>query len=179
MPTRAPERLETERLVLHRPRIEDADEVFARYASDVEVSRYMAWPLHRTPATTRLFLKFSDSEWAKWPAGPYLVSTRDGRLVGASGLAFETPYRASTGYVFARDSWGRGFATETVRAMVELAPTLGLSRLYALCHIHHRPSAHVLEKTGFQCEGVLRRYLDFPNLGEPGPSDVFCYSVVT
>jgi RimJ/RimL family protein N-acetyltransferase len=174
----APERLETERLILRRPRLEDAADVYARYAADAEVSRYMAWPLQRTPATTRLFLEFSESEWAKWPAGPYLVYTRDGRLIGGSGFAFETPYRASTGYVFARDAWGQGFATETVRALVGLAPQLGLTRLYALCHVDHRPSARVLEKTGFQCEGVLRRYLEFPNLGN-GPADVFCYAVVT
>jgi ribosomal-protein-alanine N-acetyltransferase len=80
--------------------------------------------------------------------------------------------------VFARDAWGQGFATETVRAMVGLAPALGVSRLYAVCHVNHRPSSRVLEKTGFQCEGILRRYLDFPNLGESGPSDVFCYAVV-
>jgi len=174
----APERIETERLILRRPRLEDADAVFTRYASDQDVSRYMAWPLHRTPATTRLFLEFSDREWAKWPAGPYLVCTRDGRLIGGSGFAFETPYRASTGYVFARDAWGQGFATETVRAVVALAPSLGITRLYALCHVDHRPSARVLEKTGFQYEGILRRYLQFPNVGDGGPADVRCYSVV-
>ncbi|HEX5071153.1 MAG TPA: GNAT family N-acetyltransferase [Vicinamibacterales bacterium] len=175
----APDRIETERLILRRPRLEDAEAVFTRYAGDPDVSRYMAWPLHRTPATTRLFLQFSDGEWAKWPAGPYLVSTRDGQLIGGTGFAFETPYRASTGYVFARDAWGRGYATETVRALVQLAPSLGIARLYALCHVDHRPSARVLEKTGFQYEGILRRYLAFPNIGDGSPSDVRCYSVVS
>lgn len=174
---KAPERVETERLILRRPRLEDADDMFARYASDPEVSRYMAWPLHRSPATTRMFLEFSEAEWTKWPAGPYLVESRaDGRLIGGSGLAFETLYRASTGYVFAQEAWGQGFATETMRAVIDVAQRLGVVRLYALCHVDHQPSARVLEKTGFVCEGVLRRHLQFPNLGSGGPADVRCYA---
>jgi RimJ/RimL family protein N-acetyltransferase len=175
----APERIETDRLILRRPRLADAPAVFARYAGDPEVSRYMAWPLHRAPETTKRFLEFSDSEWAKWPGGPYLVELRDGTLIGGAGLAFETRYRASTGYVFARDAWGKGYATETVGAIVTLAETLGLARLYALCHVDHRPSSRVLEKCGFEREGILRRYLEFPNTGNGGPADVYCYARIT
>ena len=38
------EPVETERLVLRRPTAADAPAIFARYASDPEVTRYMAWP---------------------------------------------------------------------------------------------------------------------------------------
>lgn len=176
---KAPERLETARLVLRRPLRDDAEAVFERYASDREVSRYLAWRLHESPETTRAFLEFSDAEWMRWPAGPYLVESRDdGRLLGGSGFAFETPYRASIGYVFARDAWGQGFATEAVLAQVEVAQAMGLARLYALCHVEHAVSTRVLEKAGFAKEGVLRRHLEFPNLGDGGPADVFCYARV-
>jgi RimJ/RimL family protein N-acetyltransferase len=36
----------------------------------------------------------------------------------------------------------------------------------------------VLEKAGFEREGLLRRYLVFPNLGSPDPSDVLVYARV-
>jgi len=174
---KAPERIETERLILRRPRVEDAAQVFARYASDPEVSRYMAWRLHESPATTRSFLEFSDAEWARWPAGPYLVESRDdGRLLGGTGFAFEAPYRAAIGYVFARDAWGQGFATETVHALVRIARNIGIVRLYALCHVEHEQSTRVLEKVGFSREGILQRYLEFPNSGNGGPADVWCYA---
>jgi RimJ/RimL family protein N-acetyltransferase len=174
---KAPERIETARLILRRPRVQDAEEVFARYASDREVSRYLAWRLHESPATTRAFLEFSDAEWERWPAGPYLVESReDGRLLGGSGFAFETPYRASTGYVFARDAWGQGYATEALLAEVEVAWAMGVVRLYAVCHVDHVASTRVLEKARFRKEGVLQRYLEFPNLDAGGPADVWCYS---
>ena len=41
---RAPERIETPGLILRRPRIEDAEGIFARYASDVDVTRFLSWP---------------------------------------------------------------------------------------------------------------------------------------
>ena len=46
----------------------------------------------------------TDAEWQRWPAGPYLIENREsGRLLGGTGLAFETSFRAATGYVLARD----------------------------------------------------------------------------
>jgi ribosomal-protein-alanine N-acetyltransferase len=174
---KAPERFETARLILRRPTVEDAPEVYQRYANDVEVSRYLAWKLHQSSAMTRAFLEFSDTEWERWPGGPYLIESReDGRLLGGTGLAFETSYRASTGYVLAKDAWGQGYATEAVQAMVEISRTVGVARLYALCHVDHARSARVLEKCGFIREGVLQRYLEFPNLAPGQPADVYCFA---
>ena len=173
---KAPERIETARLRLRRPASRDAKAVFSRYASDPEVTRFVGWPTHRSIAQTRAFLAFSETEWARWPAGPYLIESRDdGRVLGSTGLNFETRHRAATGYVLARDAWGLGFATEALRAMVALAAGLGVRRLHALCHPEHVASRHVLEKGGFDLEGRLRRHTEFPNL-QPGESaDVLCY----
>lgn len=175
---KAPETIETPRLVLRRPRTDDAEAIFVRYASDPEVTRFVGWPVHTSLDHTRAFLAFSDAEWERWPAGPYLVHARaGGALLGGTGLAFETPQRAMTGYVFGRDAWGQGYATESLRAMVDLAPRCGVQRLYAVCHTQHAASSRVLEKCGFACEGVLRRYAEFPNLTAGVPADVLCYAL--
>ena len=179
MGARQPERVETERLVLRRPRGADAEAIFARYASDPEVTRYLSFPRHTSLASTRAFLALSDAEWSRWPAGPYLIERRDtGALVGSTGLSFETEQRAATGYLLARDAWGRGYATEALRAMVEVARDAGVLRLYALCHTGHAASVRVLEKAGFAREGTLRRYFVFPNLSPGEPLDVLCYARV-
>lgn len=151
--------------------------MFARYASDADVTRLVGWPRHRTVDETRAFLDISDADWARWPAGPYLIDFREtGELLGATGLGFETPYRAATGYVLANDAWGKGYATEALQAVVEIARRVGLVRLYALSHVDYRASARVLEKCGFAREGVLKSYADFPNLGVEGPCDVACFA---
>lgn len=176
---KGPERVETERLVLRKPASTDAAAIFSRYASDAEVTKFLSWPTHESIDQTHAFLRFSEAEWSRWPAGPSLIEAREGgRLLGGTGLAFETPFRAATGYVLAKDAWGFGYATEALRAVVTVAEGLGVRRLYALCHPEHTASRRVLEKCGFAREGVLRRHSEFPNLRPGEPADVLCYARV-
>ena len=142
------------------------------------MTRYLGWPTHRTITDTEGFLGFCESEWARWSAGPLLIESRaDGLLIGSTGLGFETPAQASTGYVLAHDAWGLGYATEALTAVRDWAAQLGVERVYALCHPAHRASARVLEKCGFLCEGTLRGYAEFPNLAPGARGDVLCYAM--
>jgi [ribosomal protein S5]-alanine N-acetyltransferase len=170
------ESLYTARLMLRRPEAGDAEAIFERYSADPVVTRYLSWPMHRTLEDTHLFLKWSDAEWETWPSGPLLAFSRDdGRLLGGTGLSFRSATEAVTGYVFARAAWRQGYATESTRAMVELARKLGVKRLKAVCHVEHRPSAHVLEKSGFVLEAIRRKDTEFPNLAPGGKCDVLVY----
>lgn len=169
--------IETDRLILRPPRADDARGVFERYASDPRVTRYLGWPTHTSIADTDAFLAFCAAEWQRWPAGPFLIETRDTRtLLGSTGLGFDAPQQAATGYVLAHDAWGRGYATEALGAMRDLGARLGLTRLYALCHPEHRASARVLEKCGFALEGTLHARSAFPNLAPGVAADVLCYA---
>ena len=173
---KAPERIETIRLVLRRPTIEDAEAVFTRYAGDVEVTKYVGWSRHRSVEHSRMFLRFSEAEWSQWPAGPYLIESRtDHRLLGSTGLGFESPSVASTGYVLARDSWGYGYATEALITIVNIARELEILHLYALCHPDHPASIRVLEKCGFRFEQRLEQFAEFPNLNPGIPIDCLRY----
>ena len=53
------QRLETERLVLRRFTMEDAQAMFENWASDPEVTKFLSWPTHQTIADSRSVL----SEW--------------------------------------------------------------------------------------------------------------------
>ena len=172
---RGPDRIETARLVLRKPMAADAEDIFARYASDPEVTRYLGWPRHRSIEQTRCFLAWSESEWSRWPAGPYLIESPAGELLGSTGLAFETPEVAATGYVLARDQWGCGYATEALSAMVIAGGNLGVRRLYAMVHPDHRASIRVLEKCGFALEERLPGFAEFPNLGSSRQEDSLRY----
>lgn len=177
MGANAPECIETARLVLRRPQRRDAEIIFGRYANDPEVTRYLAWPRHRNLRDTLQFLEFSDNEWDHSPGGPYLIEVRaSGQVIGSTGIEFETEQRASTGYVLARDSWGRGFASEALLGIVGVCAKLGLARLHAMVHVEHAASRHVLEKCGFLYEGTLSCHTLFPNIDEYQPADVASYS---
>jgi len=174
---KAPTYIETTRLVLLQPQASDAASIFERYASDPDVTRFLGWPRHASVADTHVFLRFSAEEWEQWSAGPYLIRSRsDGRLLGGTGLSFEGPQRAVTGYALATDAWGQGYATEALGAVVNVARRIGVARLQALCHPEHRASWRVLEKCGFVRDGSWTQRADFPNLAPGGPQDVLCYA---
>jgi RimJ/RimL family protein N-acetyltransferase len=171
--------VETARLVLRPPASGDAEEIFARYANDPEVTRYLGWPRHQYIEQTKEFLTISAAEWERWPAGPYLIERRaDGKLLGSTGLSFQSPADAITGYVLARDAWGVGYATEALTAVAGVARDLGVRRLVASCHPDHRASIHVLEKCGFVLEERLTESMEFPNLGSGRREDCLRYARV-
>ncbi len=85
----------------------------------------------------------------------------DGFAVGAVGLRpGEDINRLSTeiGYWLGEEFWGRGIATEALAAVTEYAfTTLGMARVYAEVFEWNAASMRVLEKCGFEREGVLRK----------------------
>lgn len=164
---KAPLRIETSRLVLRKPTLADAEAVFARYASDPDVTKFMGWQRHQSVEDTRAFLEFSDAQWERWPAGPYLIeAAADGQLLGATGFKFQTTTTAVTGYVLAQDAWGYGYATEALSAMVAAAMDVGVHQLSATCHVENVASVRVLEKCGF-VRAKAPGLAEFPNLS-PG-----------
>jgi RimJ/RimL family protein N-acetyltransferase len=84
-----------------------------------------------------------------------------GGPIGGIGLElYEDVLRGcgELGYWLGEEHWGRGLATEAVRAVVPYAfEKLELRRLQALAYAANVASARVLEKAGFQLEGTLRR----------------------
>jgi len=168
--------IHTPRLILRRPVAADAESIFERYASDPRVTRYMAWPTHRSIEDTRGFLEFCDAQWQVGPAGTYvIVRTEDGLLLGGTGLDFETPTRAETGYVLAQDAWGHGYATEVLGAMVGLARALGVAELTAGVHPANGASIRVLEKCDFELGETHAGDGNFPNLESGVPKDRLVY----
>lgn len=161
-----PERIETARLVLRRPSPADVEEIFLGWASDVEATRFMSWPRHESLAETRAFLSFSEAEWQRWPAGPYLIASRaTGELVGSCGFAFSEASRADVGYILMPSMWGRGYATEALAGQVEAALRhLDAVTLEAAVHPDNVMSLRVLAKCGFVADASPVP-APFPNLG--------------
>lgn len=172
-----PATIETKRLLLRKPTIRDAALIFSRYARDPVVTRFMSWATHRSVADTNAFVMWAEADWERWPAGSYLIFSREteSTLLGGTGLSFKAPDLAITGYILAQDAWGFGYATEACRAMVDLGQQLGVKQLEAECHVDHRASARVLEKAGFVREAILCKHTEFPNLAPGLECDVLLY----
>ena len=92
----------------------------------------------------------------------WAIRRENGTLIGGIGFHdFELgkSHRAELGYWLAQPYWGHGLMTEAVKAVSDFGFNhFGLSRITAGVFIYNPGSARVLEKSGFQLEGVLRKY---------------------
>jgi RimJ/RimL family protein N-acetyltransferase len=143
--------LETKRLALRVPRLEDAKTV-ATLANDRRIAENTA----RIPHPYRL----SDAEGfisgANKVGGEavFLVTLRDKTVIGACGVSMqdETP---ELGYWLGVPHWGNGYATEALHAVIDYAFTdLAHKALQAGARVTNPASRRVLEKCGFQWTGV-------------------------
>jgi RimJ/RimL family protein N-acetyltransferase len=99
----------------------------------------------------------------------------DDRLVGMIGCRFDQQ-GASLGYALARKLWGNGYMSEAVSAVADWALAQeALHRVWAVCDTANGASARVMERAGMTREGILRRWLAFPNISDT-PRDCFVYS---
>lgn len=86
----------------------------------------------------------------------------DSFLIGGIGFhdfKVNVDHRAEIGYWIAKPFWGQGIATHAVKAIAEFAfESLGLARITANVFHFNLRSSRVLEKSGFQYEGLLRSH---------------------
>lgn len=80
-------------------------------------------------------------------------------VVSADSLELGDTHKAEIGYWLAKDYWGQGIMTDAVKAYINYAfEELGLLKLVAHVFELNIGSARVLEKSGFQLEGRLRKH---------------------
>lgn len=173
-----PTQLNTERLLLRKIALSDVDFVFG-YASDPEVTTYVAWPSPATREDTRAYVAEMLESWDSDECFEYLIiRSSDSVPVGAISLVPED-HSVTIGYVIAKPFWGNGYATEAARQIVSLAlAQKEIFRVWTIVDTEHPASAKVLEKIGMECEGILRRWKIRPNLDPHIPRDSYCYSIV-
>ena len=141
--------LETERLRLRAPRLEDAKAI-AHWAYDRRIAENTTRIPHpyRVADAEAFIAASNQGELA-------LLITLDDEPIGACGLSqFEGP-APDLGYWLGAPYWGHGYATEAARAVIDHAFTeLGYDALQAGARVTNPASRRVLEKCGFQWTGV-------------------------
>jgi RimJ/RimL family protein N-acetyltransferase len=152
-------RLGSERLVLREFREADVLDVHV-YASDPEVSPFTDWGPSSFGETQDRVVARAERGVQGDDVYSWAVTLRGGdRVIGSAEVRIDSREhrRVEFGYVFAREVWGHGLATETALLLRETAfGPLGMHRLYATCHPDNGASVRVLEKAGLQLEGRLR-----------------------
>lgn len=154
-----PSWLGTERLQLRAWRVEDLDD-FAALTADAAVMRWVGDGSVLDRARTAVWIERANQNIARWGFGTHAVIERaSGRPIGWAGLIRSdgTPGddEAEIIYALAPDRWGRGYATELVRGMLDWAwRESGLVRVLATVDPDNAASLALLEKLGFEPLGA-------------------------
>jgi len=172
-----PDTIDTEHLVLRKPILDDADTIIHAYARDPEVTKFLTWRVDQSPAKVQEFLRRVLSCWEKRISFAWTVMLKEeNQVIGMIDIRMET--HANLGYVLARPFWNRGYMTEAVVAVSSWAlEQEEIARVWAVCDVENIASARVLEKAGFEREGMLERWMVLPNRGTE-PRDCYCYGKV-
>ncbi len=155
--------LETERLSLTPLTVEDAPLVYP-FMSDPEVMAHWDRAAIEDPDEVQATVAAQVAEMAERQAMYWAIRlTKTGRFLGYCELVDLDwrHHRGELGFILARASWGRGYATEAAAALLAYcASTLGLKRIIARTHVGDSPAEKVLQKLGFTQEGYLKGHVD-------------------
>lgn len=146
--------IETERLILRKLRIEDAPCYYERLGSSAAVTEHMLWQPHRyfsesVASIEKALRRYEAGGCYRWG----IALREDDSIIGVMELLRfdERENSCSFAYMLGEEFWGRGFATEALRAALEFA----FSELHiAVVEVDHfaenAASGAVMRKAGMQ-----------------------------
>jgi [ribosomal protein S5]-alanine N-acetyltransferase len=153
--------LETDRLFLRLLTLEDTDFIYRQF-SDPKVNEYLmdeppVANIEEAQGIINFFLEPEGKNRNRWG----IIRKADQRMIGTCGFhRWEKSYfRSDIGYDLTPDCWGQGYMTEALRAMISSGfERMNLNRMDAMVYVGNPRSFQLLEKFGFQREGILRDY---------------------
>lgn len=171
--------LETQRLVLRQFTPEDAEAMYRNWASDPEVTAYLTWPPHESPAATRALLEdwaaaYRRENYYQWAI--VLKENGDEPIGSISAVKVDDNIDAvEIGYCIGKPWWHRGLTSEALQAVMDFFFDAVEANRVAACHDARNPrSGMVMQKCGMGYEGTLRSAVR----SNRGVGDACCYALL-
>lgn len=154
--------LETERLVLRKLALSDAEDVF-EYAKNPEVSKYLTWDAHTSIDDTLTYLNFVLGGYANGKTGNWaIVDKEENKVIGAiSFVQFDKQNSyGEIGYTLSYDYWNKGIMTEALKRVIRFSfEDMKINRVQALHFVENPASGRVMQKANMSYEGLLKQRL--------------------
>ena len=142
-------RIQTERLVLRPICVDDLETAHA-YASDPENTKYMMFLPNDSLGQTEAWLRECEAMWqSDAPHHLEFAILLDGAHIGAVTLYPVDARSAELGWVLNKRCWGRGYAAEAARAVIDWGRRRwGFRRFFAQCDSENDASRRLMERLG-------------------------------
>jgi len=154
-----PRELHTRDLYIRPSTIEDADGLFAMLSDSESMEYWSDPPINHIDEAIRVLQEDIDSDAKGNSMCWSIILNGQDKMVGKCILFnySQKNYRAEIGYIINRDYWRRGFAQQALEALIGFAfNTLELHRIEADVDPENAGSLGILEKLGFEREGLFR-----------------------
>ena len=170
--------IETDRLILRKLRLEDADMMFKNWCHDDEVTKFLTWPTHTSVEVTKQWLnslmdKYDQGDFYQW--GIELKDSHE--LIGSLSVVdiHEETLSCSVGYCIVKEWWNKGITSEALTSVLKfLIEEADFNRVEAYHDPENPHSGMVMKKAGMQYEGTFRK----SHLTNRGITDVCIYSIL-
>ena len=156
MTNSAPERVDTDRLILERPGARHVDALVA-LATDGRVAEHLGGAVDRPTAWRAVCSVIG--HWELRGYGFYAVVERaTGQTIGRLGFWYPEGWPAfEMGWALAHSHWGQGFAAEATRALLPIAfGTMDQARVVSLILPANTRSIAVAQRLGMHVDGHTR-----------------------
>jgi len=151
--------LETDRLILRKLAVKDANHIY-EYASDPEVSKFVAWEPHRSVVDTVNFIRTIMKQYSDGLPSPWgIVYKENNKVIGTGGyhMWIKEHRKAEIGYAISARYWNKGIMTEALREIINFGfERMNLHRAEARVYVENTASERVMQKCGMKYEGILR-----------------------
>lgn len=148
--------LTTDRLVLRPFREGDAEMMYRNWTSDENVAKYCHWHKHENLDTTVWLLNMYLEEAASGFEYRWAITEKgNDEPIGAIDVVEITDDNktAEIGYVLSKKHWGKGYATEAYKAVIDELFRNGFTKIIAEHHIYNPASGRVMQKCGMSFVG--------------------------
>ena len=145
--------LSTQRLFLRPKTMDDAKDMF-EFTSNAEVARFV-FPPDKTIEELKDYMAQSMSA----PLGKFVIELKDDhKVIGTIDFLKLKENSAEIGYVIHQDYWGKGYATEALRALIDFSFEKLKLKTVTCEHDHENPaSGRVMQKAGMNKIETLRK----------------------
>lgn len=155
------QRIETDRLILRRYKIEDADAMYKNWASDSEVTKFLTWQPHSSVEVSRGIIEnwlkeYSDEKYYQWAI---VLKDNGNEPIGGISVVHmnEDISMVHIGYCLGRAWWRRGIMSEALKAVTDfMFDTVEVNRVESRHDPRNPNSGKVMQKCGMKYEGTLR-----------------------
>lgn len=155
------QRIETDRLILRRYVIEDADAMYKNWASDSEVTKFLTWQPHSSVEVSRSIIEdwlkeYSDEKYYQWAI---VLKANGNEPIGDICVVHmkEDISMVHIGYCLGRAWWRREIMSEALKAVMDfMFDTVEVNRVESRHDPMNPNSGKVMQKCGMKYEGTLR-----------------------